>query len=142
MIAFGDSLPDSDGSSIKLTRKHLRQSLLSLQDTVAPSPREELPTGAAQPNNILQPAFCRRNVNNSGDAATDICPGICIFQDLVHGKVGMGFSTVVENEELCISALHESSGFSFSLTWINNASKELELVYPFFVTGYFWESGP
>ncbi|XP_009626015.1 uncharacterized protein [Nicotiana tomentosiformis] len=133
IITVGDSLPDAlDGSTIA-NKKRRRQSLPSIQDAVSLSPREELPTGLAQPSTssyrYTEPACCRRNADISGDGAADISPTKCIFQDVFQWLLGMKFSTVTENEELCISALHESSGLSFSLTLIKNASEELELVY-------------
>lgn len=50
IITVGDSLPDAlDGSTIA-NKKRRRQSLPSIQDAVTLSPREELPTGTAQPS--------------------------------------------------------------------------------------------
>ncbi|OIT38054.1 PREDICTED: uncharacterized protein LOC109239961 [Nicotiana attenuata] len=133
IITVGDSLPDAlDGSTIA-NQKRPRQSLPSIQAAVTMSPREELPTGPAQPSTssyrYTEPACCRRNADISGDGAADISPAKCIFQDVFQWLLGMKFSIVTENEELCISALHESSGLSFSLTLIKNASEEPELVY-------------
>ncbi|XP_009766480.2 uncharacterized protein LOC107788479 [Nicotiana tabacum] len=133
IITVGDSLLDElDGSTIA-NKKRRRQSLPSIQDAVTLSPREELPTGTAQPSTssyrYTEPACCRRNADISGDGAADISPAKCIFQDIFQWLLSMKFSTVTENEELCISALHESSGLSFSLTLIKNASEEPELVY-------------
>uniref|UniRef100_M1CHY2 DUF7806 domain-containing protein n=1 Tax=Solanum tuberosum TaxID=4113 RepID=M1CHY2_SOLTU len=90
----------------------------------------------------VMPACCRRNVDISGDSAADISPASCIFQDLVQWLVGMKFSAVTENEELCISALHESSGLSFSLTLTKNASAEHELVYRVLSLGTFERVAP
>ncbi|KAH0700335.1 hypothetical protein KY284_014550 [Solanum tuberosum] len=76
MIAFGDSLPAADGSSIKFICSAYKAQLLYL------------------PGNNFQlelhnlPACCRRNADNSGDDATNICPGMCIFQDIVQEKMG------------------------------------------------------
>ncbi|KAJ8567456.1 hypothetical protein K7X08_019664 [Anisodus acutangulus] len=151
MIAFGDSLPDADGAMIKLTRKCRRKSLFSLQDTIALSPREELPTGVAQPSMssyrhtettffsllaveemlIIQVTVQLTSVEACTSSKTlfrgtnnnNIPSVIPQVGSEFQGKVGMKFSTVLENEELCISALLESSGFSFSLTWIKNASE-------------------
>ncbi|MCD7452983.1 hypothetical protein HAX54_019042 [Datura stramonium] len=146
IITVGDSLPDAlDGSTITY-KKHRRQSLLSVQDTLTPFPREELPNRPEQPSTssyrYTEPACCRRNVDISGDGAADISPASCIFQDLVQWLVGMKFSTVTENEELRILALHESSGLSFSLTLTKNASTEPELVYRMLSLGTFERVAP
>ncbi|KAK4346779.1 hypothetical protein RND71_033118 [Anisodus tanguticus] len=146
IITVGDSLPDAlDGSTIA-KRKRRRQSLLTVQDTVTLSPREELPTRPEQPSTssykYTEPACCRRNVDISGDGASDISPASCIFQDLVQWLAGMKFSTVTENEELCISAVHESSGLSFSLMLTKNASTEPELVYRMLSLGTFERVAP
>ncbi|XP_055806572.1 uncharacterized protein LOC129875157 [Solanum dulcamara] len=146
IITVGDSLPDAlDGSTIT-NKKHRRQSLLIVQDTHTLSPMEELLNRTEQPSTssyrYTEPACCRRNVYIPGDGAADISPASCIFQDLVQWLVGMKFSTVTENEELCISALHESSGLSFSLTLTKNASTEPELVYRVLSLGTFERVAP
>ncbi|KAM3363245.1 hypothetical protein P3S68_018099 [Capsicum galapagoense] len=161
IITVGDSLPDG---STMTTKKNRRQSLFIVQDALTQSPMEELPSRTEQPStssyrytevsatlqflshmlvcNILQPTCCRRSVDISGDGAADISPASCIFQDLVQWLVGMKFSTVTENEELCISVLHESSGLSFSLTLTKNASTEPELVYRVLSLGTFERVAP
>ncbi|KAH0700340.1 hypothetical protein KY285_014591 [Solanum tuberosum] len=146
IITDGDSLPDALDDSTITNKKHRRQSLLIVQDTHTPSPMEELPNRPEQPSTssykYTEPACCRRNVDISGDSAADISPALCIFQDLVQWLVGMKFSAVTENEELCISALHESSGLSFSLTLTKNASAEPELVYRVLSLGTFERVAP
>ncbi|CAN4079945.1 unnamed protein product [Withania somnifera] len=146
IITVGDSLPDAlDGSTIT-NRKRCKQSLFILQDTLAVSPMEELPNRPEQPSTSSyrynEPACCRRNVDISGDVEAGISPASCIFQDLVQWLVGMKFSTVMENEELCISALHESSGLSFSLALTKSASTEPELVYRVWSLGTFERMAP
>lgn len=146
IVTVGDSLPDAlDGSTIT-NKKHRRHSLLYVQDTHTPSPMEELPNRPEQPSTssyrYTESACCRRNVDLSGDGAADISPASCIFQDLVQWLVGMKFSTVKENEELRVSALHESSGLSFSLTLTKNASTEPELVYRMLSLGTFERVAP
>ncbi|TMX00167.1 hypothetical protein EJD97_001288 [Solanum chilense] len=146
IITDGDFLPDALDDSTITNKKHCRQSLLIVQDTHTPSPMEELPNRLEQPSTssykYTKPACCRRNVDISGDSAADISPALCIFQDLVQWLVGMKFFAVTENEELCISAFHESSGLSFSLTLTKNASAEPELVYRVLSLGTFERVAP
>ncbi|KAK4367968.1 hypothetical protein RND71_011760 [Anisodus tanguticus] len=115
MIAFGDSLPDADGAMIKLTRKCCRKSLFSLQDTVALSPREELPTGVAQPS---MSSYRHTETTFFSLLAVEemlIIQISDIISSLVTAAAG---GTYILKVILLVRA-----GFSFSLTWIKNASE-------------------
>ncbi|KAK9029408.1 hypothetical protein V6N11_026526 [Hibiscus sabdariffa] len=69
--------------------------------------------------------------------------GTCLFQSLVECLVGMKISNLNQTEGLCISALHQSSGYSFSLTWINKTGREeAELVYRVLSLGTFERVAP
>ncbi|KAK6798188.1 hypothetical protein RDI58_005890 [Solanum bulbocastanum] len=85
--------------------------LLSLQGTVALSPREELSTGTAQSSMssyrhtetiffslLAVVEMLTIQVRPNCDDATDICPGMCIFQDIVQGKM----LTHIDKEEVSI----------------------------------------
>lgn len=78
--------------------------------------------------NGFQPTCCKIVVDGS-DVGTNAGSLKCMFQDLVECIVGMKFSAVSEKEELCTTASHQSTGYSFSLTWIKNSSGELQLRY-------------
>lgn len=57
--------------------------------------------------------------------------------------VGMKLSAVNQNDEVCISALHQSSGFAFTLTWMKNeAVEEPELLYRVLTLGTFERVAP
>ncbi|KAL6955684.1 hypothetical protein U1Q18_042459 [Sarracenia purpurea var. burkii] len=76
------------------------------------------------------PECCRRNINLSGDGANATGPANCMFHDLIECLVGMKLSTVALTDGICISAVHQSSGYSFSLTWVDKAGgEEMELLY-------------
>ncbi|KAK8595952.1 hypothetical protein V6N12_064458 [Hibiscus sabdariffa] len=76
-----------------------------------------------------------------GANATD--RGTCLFQVLIECLVGLKISAVNQTEGLCISALHQSSGYSFSLTWINKTGvEEAELVYRVLSLGTFERVAP
>ncbi|VVA36733.1 PREDICTED: titan9 [Prunus dulcis] len=67
----------------------------------------------------------------------------CLFQVLVEYLVDLKFSTVSQTEEICISAVHQSSGYSFNLTWVNRAGvKEPELLYRVLSLGTFERVAP
>ncbi|KAL2504854.1 titan9 [Abeliophyllum distichum] len=90
--------------------------------------------------NIQQPACCQRKIDTEGGDATETMN--CMFQVLVEFVVGMKLSFVSQKDELCISALHQSSGYSFSLTWINTSGGEAELVYRVLSLGTFERVAP
>ncbi|KAL6996790.1 hypothetical protein U1Q18_006918 [Sarracenia purpurea var. burkii] len=65
-----------------------------------------------------------------GDGANVTGPANCMFHDLIECLVGMKLSTVALTDGICISAVHQSSGYSFSLTWVDKAGgEEMKLLY-------------
>uniref|UniRef100_A0A7N0THV8 DUF7806 domain-containing protein n=1 Tax=Kalanchoe fedtschenkoi TaxID=63787 RepID=A0A7N0THV8_KALFE len=74
---------------------------------------------------------CCRKINISSDGGGNkIEPANCLYQVLIESLVGMKLSASNELHGICISALHESSGYTFSLTWVRRAGKkEAELLY-------------
>ncbi|PON97678.1 titan [Trema orientale] len=88
------------------------------------------------------PECCRRTIDRSGGEINVDNPANCLFQALVEFLVGMKFS-VSQSEGVCISAEHQSSGYSFSLTWIDKADgKEVELRYRVLSLGTFERVAP
>ncbi|KAL3530046.1 hypothetical protein ACH5RR_009368 [Cinchona calisaya] len=147
----------SDVVSVKKARKRSRQSLYRRHDKYNPSASEEL--GHAQlnvsangsckqteandaPPKYYQPACSKRKINNSGNDVTDCAPACCLFQDLIEFVVGMKLYIIAQNEEFCVSVLHPSSGYSFSLTWVNNSNNEPELLYRVLSLGTFERVAP
>ncbi|KAK8601874.1 hypothetical protein V6N12_051698 [Hibiscus sabdariffa] len=87
---------------------------------------------------VQLPDCCKGSISAN---ATD--RGTCLFQSLIECLVGMKISNVNQTEGLCISALHQSSGYSFSLTWINKTGREeAELVYRVLSLGTFERVAP
>ncbi|PSR90162.1 Interactor of constitutive active ROPs like [Actinidia chinensis var. chinensis] len=79
---------------------------------------------------IDQPECCRRKINLSGGCVDITGSPNCMFQDLIECLVGMKLSTVAQTDGICISAVHQSSGYSFSLKWVNKTGRdEAELLY-------------
>ncbi|KAJ6309997.1 hypothetical protein OIU76_014858 [Salix suchowensis] len=65
------------------------------------------------------------------------------FQALLEYLVGMKLSAVDQNDEVCISALHQSSGYAFTLTWVKKeAEEEPELLYRVLTLGTFERVAP
>ncbi|XP_027178040.1 uncharacterized protein LOC113777203 isoform X1 [Coffea eugenioides] len=146
----------SDGMSVRKTRKRSRQSLHGRGDTITPSATKEheheqlnvlsnrscKETEASDtPSDhydVLQPAICKRKMNNPG---SDVAAS-CMFQELVEWVVGLKLSIIPQSKDFCISALHPSSGYSFTLTWVNNSKGEPELLYHVLALGTFERVAP
>ncbi|XP_019456102.1 PREDICTED: uncharacterized protein LOC109356923 [Lupinus angustifolius] len=72
--------------------------------------------------------FCTEANDQSGLQKTDNCNWL--IQALFEYALGMKLSTDHQTEQICLSALHQSSGYSFSLTWIcKSPEEEAELLY-------------
>ncbi|XP_007015155.2 PREDICTED: uncharacterized protein LOC18589909 [Theobroma cacao] len=87
---------------------------------------------------VQLPECCKDSLGANATAS-----GTCLFQAFIECLVGMKLSTVNRTEGLCISALHQSSGYSFSLTWMNKAGgEESELLYRVSSLGTFERVAP
>ncbi|KAL8129367.1 hypothetical protein V2J09_018522 [Rumex salicifolius] len=79
---------------------------------------------------------CCRNSNNSGSCN-------CLFQVLVECFTGMKVSVVRQADGEGICALHQSSGYSFDLTWLKkSAVDETHLLYQVSSLGTFDRIAP
>ncbi|KAG4183470.1 hypothetical protein ERO13_A09G111500v2 [Gossypium hirsutum] len=143
----------SGNSTRIMTRKRRRNSAAETEDSIV-SPgsanrkvatlstfTEELPEKALSSEVLAHaqlPECCKGRISaNATDCST------CLFQALIECLVGMKISIVNQTEGLCILALHQSSGYSFSLTWINKTSgEEAELVYRVLSLGTFERVAP
>ncbi|XVF04791.1 hypothetical protein REPUB_Repub05bG0115800 [Reevesia pubescens] len=87
---------------------------------------------------VQLPECCKASLDANATASAT-----CLYQALIECLVGMKISTVNQTEGLCISVLHQSSGYSFSLTWINKAAgEESELLYRVSSLGTFERVAP
>ncbi|XP_027103266.1 uncharacterized protein [Coffea arabica] len=143
----------SDGTSVRKTRKRSRHSLHDRGDTITPSATKEheheqlnvLPNRSCKeteasdtPSDHYDLAICKRKMNNPG---SDVAAS-CMFQELVEWVVGLKLSIIPQSRDFCISALHPSSGYSFTLTWVNNSKGEPELLYHVLALGTFERVAP
>ncbi|BBN68601.1 titan9, partial [Prunus dulcis] len=107
-------VPEEAGnrSQRRKTHKRRRQSLSETEDVVMPSSslqddeilresEKDLHKGA-MPSGISYKCSTGGDVNPTGQAN-------CLFQVLVEYLVDLKFSTVSQTEEICISAVHQSS---------------------------------
>nr|XP_043612931.1 uncharacterized protein LOC122584917 isoform X2 [Erigeron canadensis] len=78
-------------------------------------------------NNATQPKCCRQRL---GDSASASDPTICMFQELVECLLNLKFSIGTQSgNNTQITAVHESSGYSFNLGWVKNELGDEELMY-------------
>ncbi|KAH6809360.1 hypothetical protein C2S51_027143, partial [Perilla frutescens var. frutescens] len=91
---------------------------------------------------IQQPACCQRKAFTSVGDAADTSSFSCLFQYLVELVVGLEVSPLIKSNEISILAHHQSSGYSFSLTWITNIHGEVELLYRVSSLGAFERVAP
>ncbi|XP_021894171.1 uncharacterized protein LOC110811874 isoform X1 [Carica papaya] len=90
-----------------------------------------------------QPECCKRTLYESGIGVTESGPADCMFRALIEYVMGMKFSIITQAEGISITALHQSSGYSFSLTWIDKAtSDERQLLYRALSLGTFERVAP
>uniref|UniRef100_A0A1D1YH32 Uncharacterized protein MG328 n=1 Tax=Anthurium amnicola TaxID=1678845 RepID=A0A1D1YH32_9ARAE len=78
---------------------------------------------------LLVPDCCRGNFRSSGGGDEKDCAK-CVYQMLVESLIGMKFSVETRTDGFCLSVVHQSSGYSFSLTWPRKTNGEDgELLY-------------
>ncbi|TXG73249.1 hypothetical protein EZV62_001828 [Acer yangbiense] len=167
MVMVGDSGRDDafavesakDSSKETVTRKRRRESEGKRQgmvmagdsgrdDAIAVESakdlsKETVSNGAAYDQQCdLQPECCKRTIDRSGGAIDD-GPGNSMFHDLIEYLVDMKLSACHQTEGTSILALHQSSGYSFNLTWVKNeAEEESELLYRVSSLGTFERVAP
>nr|GEX38366.1 putative titan9 [Tanacetum cinerariifolium] len=91
-------------------------------------------------SNANQPTCCRQRLDPSANASDS---RICMFQELVECLLDLKFSVPTQTDDnIIISAVHESSGYSFSLGWVKNAAGEEELMYRVSSLGTFERVAP
>lgn len=126
----------SNSLSGKMARKRHRLSCSESQD-------DDMHCVSSNAGTNVQQRECCRRIDTSGDAQKESVCANCFFHAFVEYLVGMKVSTVNQSEGMCMSAMHQSSGYSFSLTWVNKASgEEAELVYRVISLGTFERVAP
>ncbi|KAH7841790.1 hypothetical protein Vadar_034408 [Vaccinium darrowii] len=146
-------LNDSDRN---VTKKRSRHNGTAADITVAPcagdllehaSGREsasDLPkkTVSSGTSIVGQTECCRRKIDLSGGDTNVTGPAKCMFHDLIEFLVSMKLSTIPQTDGRCISAVHQSSGYSFSLTLVSNNAGDVELLYRVLSLGTFERVAP
>ncbi|KAF6160189.1 hypothetical protein GIB67_016625 [Kingdonia uniflora] len=106
--------PDSDQEMLSVVRESEKTDLLNTQ----------------------QENYCMRKTSNSAAR--------CMFRNFAECLVGMKIFPVNENTGFCFSALHQSSGYSFSLRWYCKEGEEqqAEILYNILSLGTFERVAP
>ncbi|XP_047324088.1 uncharacterized protein LOC124927676 [Impatiens glandulifera] len=86
-------------------------------------------------------------IENENDFANQTTPchteDKCLFRNLLELLVGMKLSNVDRTDEMSMSVTHQSSGYSFRLTWIDDETDgEVKLLYEALSLGTFERVAP
>lgn len=117
----------SDTVSTELVRSHIHHSKIS-EPSVSISKENIYNADHQEPQ-------CCRSSNDSGSCN-------CLFQVLVECFTGMQVSVVRQSDGVGICALHQSSGYSFELTWVKAGTDETQLLYQVSSLGTFDKIAP
>ncbi|KAL2330434.1 hypothetical protein Fmac_018015 [Flemingia macrophylla] len=86
---------------------------------------------------------CNKTNDQSGIDLQESGQGNWLIQVLFEYALGMKLSTDYQSGRICLSALHQSSGYSFSLSWISKSpGEEAELLYHVLSLGTFERVAP
>ncbi|KAK4279956.1 hypothetical protein QN277_011649 [Acacia crassicarpa] len=138
----------SNTSSIRKTRKRTRNDASKERD-------RSTPCRIVEENSVAQDSAAQNLCNETaidelicGSGARDqsgvnLLERNWLVQALFEHVLGMKLSTDYQTERVCISALHQSSGYSFRLTWVSKApGDEAELLYHALSLGTFERVAP
>ncbi|KAI7738351.1 hypothetical protein M8C21_008414 [Ambrosia artemisiifolia] len=97
-------------------------------------------------DDATQPKCCRPRLGGTGNAASDSSSNCCVFQELVECLVELKFSIETSSDDnIQITAVHESSGYTFSLEWVKNnrpGEDEMTMMYRVSSLGTFERVAP
>ncbi|AET02966.1 hypothetical protein MtrunA17_Chr8g0359191 [Medicago truncatula] len=130
----------SNNSSIRMTRKRMRQEqdALDIEARCIPSENEGNSVDRESTRSFLKENASNKRQECSSSKANDQSGVDTQESDhqnwLVHAlfeyTLDMKLSTDCQTGRLCLSAMHQSSGYSFSISWISRApGEEAELLY-------------
>ncbi|KAG4922332.1 hypothetical protein JHK82_051303 [Glycine max] len=141
---------NSSSSSIRMTRKRTRQ--IALEKETIPSfenegnsvERESTQNACKESASDKLLECCTKANDQSGIDLHESGHGNGLIQVLFEFALGMKLSTDYQTGRVCMSALHQSSGYSFSLSWIGKSpgEEEAELLYHVISLGTFERVAP
>ncbi|KAL4578669.1 hypothetical protein LXL04_014798 [Taraxacum kok-saghyz] len=130
-------------SKSKTKRKRHTSSINEQENSFSQEPQNTLEkenTFSSTPiDNANQPKCCRRRLSNSVNGSES---SMCMFQELVECLLDLKFSVATQSGETLMTAVHDSSGYTFNLGWMKNAEGEEELMYKVSSLGTFERVAP
>ncbi|KAL2341825.1 hypothetical protein Fmac_009765 [Flemingia macrophylla] len=142
---------NANSNSLRMTRKRKRQNALEKEvisfenDEVNSVERESMQNSCKEIASGKLPECCTNTQanNQSGIELQESDCGNWLIQVLFEYALGMKLSTDYQTGRICLSALHQSSGYSFSLSWISKSpGEEAELLYHVLSLGTFERVAP
>ncbi|KAG4383760.1 hypothetical protein GLYMA_13G152406v4 [Glycine max] len=152
MTVDGQFKANSNSSSIRMTRKRTRQNTLEKEarfisfenDQGNSVERESMENICKDTTSGKLLECCTKANHQSGiDLQESGHDGNWLIQVLFEYVLGMKLSIDYQTERICLSALHQSSGYSFSISWISKSpEEEAELLYHVSSLGTFERVAP
>ncbi|KAM0000099.1 hypothetical protein Hdeb2414_s0023g00625751 [Helianthus debilis subsp. tardiflorus] len=131
--------PLSNSNSTKRKRSTIHENEVEVVD------KDNLISGVFH-NDATQAKCCRPRLGGTGDAASDSSSNCCMFQELVECLVDLKFSVGTSSDDTTqITAVHESSGYTFSLGWVKDngpGEEEMMMIYRVSTLGTFERVAP
>ncbi|KAJ0659894.1 hypothetical protein HanOQP8_Chr14g0531391 [Helianthus annuus] len=131
--------PLSNSNSTKRKRNTIHENEVEFVD------KDNLISGVFH-NDATQAKCGRPRLGGTGDAASDSSSNCCMFQELVERLVDLKFSVGTSSDDtIQITAVHESSGYTFSLGWVKNnrpGEEEMMMIYRVSTLGTFERVAP
>ncbi|MED6160175.1 hypothetical protein PIB30_048844 [Stylosanthes scabra] len=148
------AIPNSlERSSVRMTRKRSRQAALEKESSFISSENREGDSVVRESmQNICKEMVsgkkkllesCTEVNDQSGVPSTQNDNCNWLIRELFEHALGMKLSVQYQTGSISLSALHQSSGYSFTLTWISKAAEEeAELMYHVLSLGTFERVAP
>ncbi|XP_020230925.1 uncharacterized protein LOC109811560 [Cajanus cajan] len=142
---------NSNSDSLRMTRKRKRQNalekearLISFENEGNSVERESMQSASKETASGELLECCTKANGQSGIDLQESDRGNWLTQVLFEHALGMKLSTDYQTGQICLlSALHQSSGYSFSLSWISKSpGEDSELLYHVLSLGTFERVAP
>ncbi|KAH1137140.1 hypothetical protein AAZX31_10G065000 [Glycine max] len=151
IMTLDDQFKANYSSSVRMTRKRTRQNalekearLISFENDQANSVERESTENTCKETasgKLLE--GCTKANDQPGIDVQESGRRNWLIQVLFEYALGMKLSTDYQTEGICLSAVHQSSGYSFSLSWISKSpDEEAELLYHVLSLGTFERVAP
>ncbi|KAK7374160.1 hypothetical protein VNO80_07586 [Phaseolus coccineus] len=136
---------NSNSSSVRMTRKRKRQNALEKEARFISFENEGNSVETCKEtasDKLLE--RCTKANDQSGIDLLESGHDSCLIHILFEYALGMKLSIIDQSGQMCLSVLHQSSGYSFSISWISKSSsnEDAELLYHVISLGTFERVAP